>query len=232
MLVNRNEKDIVIAYHTEGAPRWASLAAALSVRWVILSNNNFTMKTIRILLLLSAALLFCSCYMNTSGHLFAMGGYKATYQPEPQSSFVYQHGSDYYIELRRYRDPVTTHYNVFKDNEKTGLVDTEGVDLFQIDSAYAMYLTGAASSPSSPSSIKRINSRSEADEIIFESKKLPARRPIVSGHKERWTAGSAPFWYTIGVLDLLVVDMPITILENALGLWYIVAVEVRNAGLN
>lgn len=180
---------------------------------------------------MSAALLLCSCYTNTSGYLFAQGGYEATYKPSPQSTVVYQHGSEYYIELSRFRKPVTVHYNAFKDNEKTELVDAEAMDLFEIDSAYAMYLTGAASAPTTPSSIKRVNSRSEADEIIFESKKLPAQRAFVTGHKERWTAGSAPFWYTIGTLDLIVVDIPTTIVENTLGLGYLVAVELRNNGI-
>ncbi len=173
---------------------------------------------------LTASMLLNSCYFNSAGHIFDKASYNAgafTTDLRPDGrQMVYVDGDDYYIELPRYRmgAPVKTQYSVFDDEEEVVEHSPQlknETDMYQIPRDFAMYLTGRASGPSTPSYMTRVEN---GGWIKYGS---DTSMPIVKqagNYSEtfRYRSPNAAWLYTAGVFDWLCVDLPVTCVENAL----------------
>ncbi len=171
---------------------------------------------------LTGSLLLNSCYFNSAGHIFDKASYQASsFTRELRSNnnqVVYTDGSDYYVELTRYRlgEPVVTQYNAFSQKE-TGSeekLQERGTAVFRIPSDFAMFLTGQAKGPDVPSEMTLVQNGAA---IKSSCSTLPIVRDA-GKYAEVWQhrSSAAPWLYAAGVLDWLCVDLPITCVENAL----------------
>lgn len=160
-----------------------------------------------------------SCYFNSAGHLFTKASYKASAKSEDAKpgKKVYFYDSSYYVELPRYRmgKEVLTQYATWHEDKRTeGAQPTGDVTLFRIPADFAMYLTGLASSPSTPSYMipakdpDTVKEKGTCYNIV--------RYGGSSSHSFHYSSPNAAWWYTAGVFDWLCVDLPVTITENAL----------------
>ncbi len=106
------------------------------------------------------------------------------------------------MELPRYRvgKPIKTQYTVGEKDKRTVEVRaTGGKDVFEIPSDFAMYLTGQKKSPSTPSSMAKV------DKSII-TKTATTKLPIVfpggaSSLDYKYSSGAAAWWYTVGIFD-------------------------------
>lgn len=163
-----------------------------------------------------------SCYFNSAGHIFDKASYSAraftSDLKADGSHMVYADGDDYYVELPRYRmgAPVKTNYSIFDDEEEKNPQPQRknATDVFQIPKDFAMYLTGKASGPKTPSSMTRVRN---GDWIKNNCSAMPIVRQAGNYSETfRYKSPNAPWLYTAGVLDWLCVDLPVTCVENAL----------------
>lgn len=169
---------------------------------------------------LTAAML-SNCYFNSAGHIFDKASYDAlttTADLRPGHT-LYCDGGRYYVELPRYRwdYPVRTQYSAFKDKEERQkkLTKKNDYELVEIPEDYAMYLIGKRNQPTAPSFMKRIGNNTEAIKKRSQTYKI-ARTPKETLCHFHYNSPSSFGWYTLGVLDWLCVDLPITCTENAL----------------
>lgn len=169
---------------------------------------------------LTAAML-SNCYFNSAGHIFDKASYDAltsTADIRP-GDLLYCDGGRYYVELPRYRwdYPVRTQYSAFDDEEerKKTLTKKNDYELVEIPEDYAMYLAGKRNQPTTPSFMKRIGNYPEAIKKRSQTYKI-ARTPKETLCHFHYNSPSSFGWYTLGVLDWLCVDLPITCTENAL----------------
>lgn len=164
--------------------------------------------------------LLTGCYFNSAGYIFDKAEYRASVNTADAQagSVVYRDSADnYYVELPRYRydRPVKLNYFFLDDEKREPKRTTTGqTDMFRIPQDFAMYLTGSAGSPSTPSYMRLVE---DADAIKAKSSTLPIVRPGESSEK-RYTYNSpnAAWWYTAGVFEWLIVDLPMTCIENSL----------------
>ena len=181
-----------------------------------------TAKKIIVATALSGSLLLNSCYFNSAGHIFDKASYQASsFTRELKSDknqVVYTDGSDYYVELTRYRmgKPVVTQYSVFSQDETSDKdkLQVRGKVMFRIPRDFAMYLTGQAKGPDVPSEMTLVKNGAEI-------KSRCSTLPIVKNagkYAEVWQhrSSAAPWLYTAGVFDWLCVDLPMTCVENAI----------------
>ena len=169
---------------------------------------------------LTAAML-SNCYFNSAGHIFDKASYDAlttTADLRPGHT-LYCDGGRYYVELPRYRwdYPVRTQYSAFEDKEerKKKLTKKNDYELVEIPEDYAMYLIGKRNQPTEPSFMKRIGNNTEAIKKRSQTYKI-ARTPKETLCHFHYNSPSSFGWYTLGVLDWLCVDLPITCTENAI----------------
>lgn len=194
----------------QGGPRGLSVVAVLT-----------RMK--KIILTLLVTLLTSGCYLNTASHISALGGYDATYKPNKEAPIVYKKESNYYIEMDRYKKPIVTQYNLYKNQKPRPLLENTGErDFFRIDSAYASYLMGGAGA-ANPTVLERVKDSDDVDDILYSGEKIPTKNAVALEHKERWSSSVAPLWYSLAGLDWLCVDFPVTIVENTLSIYYLLA---------
>lgn len=161
-----------------------------------------------------------SCYFNSTGRLLDRAQYEAranaadlNVSPNP---VVYQNGADYYIELPRYRygSPVKLQYSVFsqKTAEEAAL-EPRGMGVFRISEDYALYLTGQGKKPAEHFSMQEV---ANADEV----KMLGRRIPVVKKADEHmvaysYTSPDAGWLHAAVPFNWLLVDLPVTVAENA-----------------
>lgn len=169
---------------------------------------------------LTAAML-SNCYFNSAGHIFDKASYDAltsTADIRP-GDLLYCDGGRYYVELPRYRwdYPVRTQYSAFDDEEerKKTLTKKNDYELVEIPEDYAMYLIGKRNQPTTPSFMNRVGNNAEAIKKRSQTYKI-ARTPKETLCHFHYNSPSSFGWYTLGVLDWLCVDLPITCTENAL----------------
>lgn len=169
---------------------------------------------------LTAAML-SNCYFNSAGHIFDKASYDAltsTADIRP-GDLLYCDGGRYYVELPRYRwdYPVRTQFSALEDEEerKKTLTKKNDYELVEIPEDYAMYLAGKRNQPTTPSFMKRIGNNAEAIKKRSQTYKI-ARTPKETLCHFHYNSPSSFGWYTLGVLDWLCVDLPITCTENAL----------------
>ncbi len=179
-----------------------------------------------------AAMLLNSCYFNSAGHIFDKAGHKsvADLADLTTGSTIYVKDSRYYIELPRYRydKPVRTQYSAFEqDVLEKKRVKTSDTVMMTIPADYALYLAGLGPAPVISPFMRKYDGdpqeiKNSADElvVVYPTKSVETRFNYKS---------SAPaVWYTLGALDWLCVDLPITCVENSLAALVIVG-AVANA---
>lgn len=161
-----------------------------------------------------------SCYFNSTGRLIDNARYEAranaadlNVSPNP---VVYQNGSNYYIELPRYRygNPVKLQYSAFdQESPMEASLEPRGMGMYRITESFALYLTGQGKKPAEQISMQEVTN---ADEV----KRLSRRIPVVKKADDHmvaysyespnsgWLHAAAPF-------NWLLVDLPVTVAENA-----------------
>ncbi len=169
---------------------------------------------------MAATLGLSSCYFNSAGHLFDKAGYKAQVDSADAKvgQYVYTDGTNYYVQLPRYRygKPIVTQMVVGEDKKEAVAKKTGGVDVFTIPEDFAMYLIGKRNAPAAPSFMTK------ADENVIKTT-ATTQIPIVrdggaSKMEYRYSSPNKAWWYTAGVFEWLCVDLPITCVENALAI--------------
>ena len=181
------------------------------------------MKTLsQLILIVVAACFTTSCYFNSAGYFMQKADYKAVSVSlsAKQGDNVLTDGSRYYIHLDRYRWGKERRITLSKFNQnqkprEDGMHPTGEKDLFEIPADFAMYLTGQATSPNTPSFMNRIK---EPEKVLSRATgKLPiVARPGLHIEVFDYTSPNAFWWYTAGVFDWLCVDLPVTCAQNAI----------------
>lgn len=163
------------------------------------------------------AALMNSCYFNSTGRLLDKARYEARANtadlktsPNP---VVYTNGTEYYIELPRYRygKPVRLQYFPSEQPQEP-VSEKRGMGLFRIPSEYAQYLTGQGKGTKEPLFLEEVP---DAERVKTQCSTLPVVKAsgdkMVSYTYESPNAGlirvAAPF-------NWLLVDLPVTVLEN------------------
>lgn len=166
--------------------------------------------------LLMAALMN-SWYFNSTGRLLDKARYEARantadlkISPNP---VVYTNGTEYYIELPRYRygKPVRLQYDLSEQSQEP-VSEKRGMGLFRIPADYAQYLTGQGKGSKEPLFLEEVP---DAALVKTQCRALPVVKPagekMVTYTYESPNAGlirlAAPF-------NWLLVDLPVTVLEN------------------
>ena len=175
---------------------------------------------VHLLFILTCSLLLSSCYLNTAGHIFDKAKYDAVVTTQnikgKDGQVVYSDGDSHYIKVSRYRvgKPITTHYNALvTEDEKSVERQYKGESVVKIPANYARYLTGKAGSPTKPEYMEPV-SNSVLNRCTTTTSIV--RTPRNYEHQFRYTSPAAAGYYTLGVLDWLCVDLPVTCVENAL----------------
>ncbi len=172
------------------------------------------------LLCILAVCLLNSCYFNSTGRLLDRAQYEAyattadlSTQPAP---LVYTDGTGYFIELPRYRSngAPKLQYSIFgQSNENTAPPEKRGVGMFRIPEDYANWLTGrgrrvenAAFMVEMPNA-EAIKARCSTLPVV----KAPGNRTI----NYTYRSPNAGWMYVAVPFNWLLVDLPVTAVENA-----------------
>lgn len=160
------------------------------------------------------------CYFNSAAYLFTQAGYKASANSADikYGQYVYSRGGEYFVELPRYRQgkEIPQQFNFLaKDKRSVKAQPTGEVSMFRIPEDFAMYLTGRAKSPTTPAYMTPVDN---ADAVKTGERKAATKRGEDSSHEFDYSSPSAPLWYTLGGLDWLCVDLPVSIAENAIAI--------------
>lgn len=160
-----------------------------------------------------------SCYFNSAGHIVDAASHPARVYAEDISvgKQVYTDGDSYYIELPHYRygKKVVTQYNALdSDSSDSKAVRTyKGMQMFEIPADYAQYLMGKTKKPVSLSYVYPVKN----GDAIKRYQSYPVKvKPAADTADWKYNSPNAPWLYTACVFDWLIVDLPITLLENSL----------------
>ncbi len=177
-------------------------------------------------LLLTAALTLSSlnsCYFNSAGYLYDKASHREriTTADLTPGRYVYYDGLHYYVKLPRYKTGkrVTLQYHPLKPSDKSEQsvqVPGETVTV-RISQALALYLTGQTNAPFT---------LSRNDVQVMQNKKLngfiygaiTTEAPAILERDYTYTSPNAFGWYTLGTLDWLCVDLPVSCAETAIWL--------------
>lgn len=166
-----------------------------------------------------AVCLLDSCYFNSTGVLLDKAKYEATAttadlstQPTPQ---VYTDGTEYYIELPRYRSGVAPqlHYSAFEQQQDSPAPEKRGMSLYRIPADYALWLTGKGKKVDNVSFLEEV-----PDAAVIKSR--CSTLPVVKSPGNRtvnytYTSPNAGLMYVAVPFNWLLVDLPVTAVENA-----------------
>ncbi len=186
-------------------------------------------------LLLAATLALSSlnsCYFNSAGHLFDKASHKEavnTFEMKPGHYLYYNINNGYFfLELPRYKTakPISTQYdplslcsNMSKIRYSEHIVKVPGERItVRISRKFAMYLLGEGDTSYHPTA---------SDMAVVQNQEL--NKNLCQVYTIRRSPGSliknytyqSPNrigWVSLGVLDWLCVDLPITCVENSLAL--------------
>lgn len=160
-------------------------------------------------------LLLNSCYFNSAGYLYAKAGYTASNNMADAKigGFVFTDGSSYYVTLPRYREgePLKLHYSITdKKDENEEPQRTGDMDMYRIPADFAAYLTGNASAPTTPSYMERVEDGSVAVKSVL--------RIVNPGTEAKntftYASPNATMWKTLGAIDWVCVDIPVSVVES------------------
>lgn len=158
------------------------------------------------------------CYFNSAAYLFTQAGYKASANSADikYGQYVYSYGGEYFVELPRYRQgkEISLQEEFFsKDSRTVEAQPTGEVSMFRIPEDFAMYLTDRAKAPTTPAYMTPVDN---ADAVKTGERKTAMKQGEDSSHEFDYSSPLAPLWYTVGGLDWLCVDLPVSIAESAL----------------
>ena len=164
-----------------------------------------------------------SCYFNSAGHIFDKAAYNAVLTTQDlkanNGSVVYTDGNKYYIEvlMGRYDKPVKTQYDALEQknaNSAQKILSRTRMQLVEIPENFAFYLMGKRDEPKTPSYMYRVKSNIKEKCHTYAIKKTPESAAAFFRYKSPGALG----YYTLGVLDWLCVDLPVTCVENAIAI--------------
>ncbi len=126
---------------------------------------------------------------------------------------VYTNGTEYYIELPRYRYGIPVRLQCgLSEQYQEPVSEKRGMGLFRIPADFAQYLTGQGKGPKEPLFLEEVpNAELLKKQCLSIPVVKPAGDKMVSYTYESPNAGvirvAAPF-------NWLLVDLPVTVLEN------------------
>ncbi len=169
-----------------------------------------------------------SCYFNSAGHIFEKASRSEAISTRlvTGGDYVYFDGVCYYIELPRYKTgkSVKTQYDLPPwtpgpyGGGKEQFVRVAGETMpVRITREFAMFLTGQDDGlyKPTPNDILWVMQDKELDKNSCQVFTV-TRKPGDLRKGYRYTSPYAFGWYSLGVLDWLCVDVPMTCLENSL----------------
>lgn len=128
---------------------------------------------------------------------------------------VYKNGVCYYIELPRYRygKPVKVQLSAFDQDVSEPTLERRGTGMYRIPESFAMYLTGQTNELKEYVYLKEVE---DAEDI----KRLSSWLPVVNKADEHmvsysYTSPNSGWLYTAAPFNWLLVDLPVTLVENA-----------------
>ena len=161
-----------------------------------------------------------SCYFNSSGWLLDQAQYEARVNAADLNAsplpVVYQNGANYYIELPRYRygKPVKMQCFAFdQDAPEAASMEPRGMGMYRIPKSFALYLTGQGQKSAEVISLQEVEN---ADEVKMLSRQIPVVKKAdnhmvaysYTSPNSGWLHAAVPF-------NWLLVDLPVTVVENA-----------------
>lgn len=167
-----------------------------------------------------AVCLLNSCYFNSTSVLLDKAQYEATAttadlatHPAP---LVYTDGTEYYIELPRYsaNPSPKLQRSAFEQNEATDTApEKRGVGMFRIPADYANWLIGKGKKVDNVAFLEEVPN---ADAIksrcsVMPVVKSPGNRTV----NYTYTSPNAGLMYVAVPFNWLLVDLPVTAVENA-----------------
>lgn len=167
-----------------------------------------------------AVCLLNSCYFNSTGVLLDKAKYEATAttadlanHPAP---LVYTDGTEYYIELPRYRNGAAPqiHYSAFEQQQtNTEGAEKRGMGMFRIPADYANWLTGKGKKVDN---VAFLEEEPNADAVKSRCSTLPVvKSPGNRTVNYTYTSPNAGLMYVAVPFNWLLVDLPVTAVENA-----------------
>ena len=174
------------------------------------------MKPARLFLCLSAAaLLLNGCMYNSAAFVFDRASHDArAYTAEiSPGEFVYTDGFRYFVELNHYRydDRLIRQYPDIYADEPITEMSFKGKLAVEVSPEYARYITGQSAQPVALGRIIGIRSA----DFPASFARLPITvKPAAEVIDYRYRSANAPWFYALGVLDRLAVDVPVTLIQN------------------
>ena len=161
------------------------------------------------------------CYFNSTGRMLSRAEYEARANvadlktaPNP---VVYTNGADYYVELPRYRfgKPVRLQYSLLSQSSTPpeDVSEKMGMTLYRIPADYALYLTGQGKKVKEIAFLEEVKN---AETVKAQCRTLPVRKD--AGDKMvsyTYTSPNAGLMRAAAPFNWLLVDMPVTVAENA-----------------
>ena len=160
-----------------------------------------------------------SCYFNSTAKIVDKASYEAQANTadlnKAPNPVVYFDGTRYYIELPRYRygTPLSIQHSVFDDEPTEAVAEKRGDAMFLISESFAKYLTGQGGKEKVSSILVEVPNGEDL-------KKYSQRIPVVKKATERtvsytYRSPNAGWLYAAAPFNWLLVDLPVTVAENA-----------------
>jgi ankyrin repeat protein len=165
------------------------------------------------------ALALNSCYFNSSGHIFDAASHNAAVRPSDAKAGhkLWYDGHSYYTYLPRYRydEKVVTQYSVGGVDDSDGkkhLTLTDDKQFVKLSPSLADYMLGKSQDSSGCAY------PADADIADTCSTGYSVTQSVTDDRlcEFKYTSGAAPLWYTLGALNVVCVDIPVTCVENSL----------------
>ena len=163
------------------------------------------------------ALALNSCYFNSSGHIFDAASHNAAVRPSDAKAGhkLWYDGHSYYTYLPRYRydEKVVTQYSVGGVDDSDGkkhLTLTDDKQFVKLSPSLADYMLGKSQDCSGCAY------PADADIADTCSTGYSVTQSVTDDRlcEFKYTSGAAPLWYTLGALNVVCVDIPVTCVEN------------------
>lgn len=161
------------------------------------------------------------CYFNPSAYIFSQAEYKASANSADTQigQSVYSYRGEYFVELPRYRQnkEIRLQRIIFEDDPAPGdHLPTKETSMMRIPEDFAMYLTGRAEAPTTP--MYMIPAEDDPDAVKTGERIAITNRGESYSHEFDYRSPYAAWWYTLGGIGWICVDLPISTIENALTL--------------
>lgn len=183
-----------------------------------------------------AALAFCSfalnsCYFNSAGFIADAASHRALMATNTitQGQFIYTDGTNYYLEMPHYRfdSPVRLQYkwlwdklnrdfyNIYEEYDTSSRCEEKsGKVMIQVPADFARYLMGESNAAFKLDG--NIKMADNPDAIRNLPRKPVVQLPELLTAQYDYTSPNSGWLYTAAAFDWLIVDLPITLTQNAL----------------